>query len=179
MKYFIFAYLLVFSAVSNAETLREQFLKSGHSTPLIRDKSRSNDEVSSDKHGIQQVMVETSACFGNCPEYSISISADGMVEYIGYKNVEFIGSRIGHIDNWRIRPLFQFINDSKYFSMQYEYKRGITDHSSVYTMVKKASGESKIIRNYANSGPSSLWAIEELVEATAKNAKWQDQQNKN
>jgi len=53
------------------------------------------------------------------------------------------------------------------------YMRGITDSSTTYTMIVM-NGKQKIISDYARSGPTKLWAIEELIDHLLVGAKWID-----
>jgi hypothetical protein len=52
-----------------------------------------------------------------------------------------------------------------------EYSRMITDHATTYTTVVM-NGKRKVIRNYANAGPTALWAIEQLIDGLITKAQW-------
>lgn len=49
--------------------------------------------------------------------------------------------------------------------------RGVTDNPTTFTMVVM-NGKRKTIRNYANSGPTKLWAIEQLIDGLMSKGKW-------
>lgn len=175
MKYAAAIAMMVCAITVHAQSLQDQFPPTSMSkNPTGKDASRSHEMVENDNHGIHKAMVEHTACYGSCPVYSVSITKNGDVEYIGIRNVPFIGKRKGKLDKWYVRNLFQFINDSNYFAFQNSFSRPVTDHAYVYTQVVKVSGESKIILNYANSAPTIIWAIEETIDATAMKAVWDD-----
>ncbi len=111
-------------------------------------------------------------CMGTCPIFSITISADGAVEYTGSAYVEFIGSRTGNISKWEVEHLFDFINDTQFFSFRDKYTQNITDQESRYTTVKMFNGKTKTVENYANTAPVRLWALEELILGFEKKTKW-------
>jgi hypothetical protein len=58
--------------------------------------------------------------------------------------------------------------------MQFDdsYSREITDCATTYTMVVM-NGKRKTISNYANAGPTKLWAIEQLIDDLMAKAKWE------
>lgn len=174
MKYPMAIALMMCSLCVRAESLQEQFVKQKEPKPPIgRDASRSHETVENEKHGIKKVMMERTACYGSCPVYSVSITINGDVEYVGVKHVPFIGTRKGKIESWYVHQLFQFISDSNYFAYQSRFSRPITDNAFVYSQVVKVDGSSKIIQNYANSAPTVIWAIEELIDATGMKARWE------
>jgi hypothetical protein len=51
------------------------------------------------------------------------------------------------------------------------YTIAVTDNPTVYTTVVM-NGQRKIISNYANAGPKTLWAIEELIDHLLDKATW-------
>ena len=55
--------------------------------------------------------------------------------------------------------------------MRDEYETSVTDNPTVYAYIVM-SGKKKIIRNYANSGPTKLWAIQELIDKLLLEAEW-------
>jgi uncharacterized protein DUF6438 len=81
------------------------------------------------------------------------------------------GELTGKISQWELNSLLKFIKDSNYFSMRDEYETSVTDNPTVYTYIVM-SGKKKIIRNYANSGPTKLWAIQELIDKLLLEAEW-------
>ena len=52
-----------------------------------------------------------------------------------------------------------------------EYTSAITDLSTVYTSVVM-NGKRKVIRNYADTGPASLRAVEQRIDKIMSAAKW-------
>lgn len=56
--------------------------------------------------------------------------------------------------------------------MEDTYSCPVTDFPNVYTMVKMR-GKQKVVKNYANAGPSKLWAIEQLIDKLLLEAEWE------
>ena len=138
-------------------------------------KSRSHDEVNSTNHGITEVGIERTACFGRCPIYTFIIKSDGTFRYKGVEYVERKGEFTGTIPVEDFHRLAQFIRDSGYMELENEYSRPFGRDATIYTMVVK-NGKRKTVSNYANAGPTKLWAIESLIDDLLRNAQWRDSQ---
>ena len=136
-------------------------------------KSRSHDEVASTNHGITEIGIERGGCYGTCPIYTFIIKSDGTFRYKGMKYVEREGEFGGTIPVWYFHDLAQFIRDSGYTELEDSYSRTVTDNPTTYTMVVM-NGKPKTVSNYANSGPTKLWAIEQLIDNLMAKAKWDD-----
>jgi hypothetical protein len=134
-------------------------------------KSRSHDDVASTNHGITEIGIERTPCYGTCPIYTFIIKSDGTFRYKGEKFVERAGEFTGTIPVWHFHQLAQFIRDSGYAELENGYARAVTDNPTTYTMVVM-SGERKTVSNYANAGPTKLWAIEQLIDDLMSKARW-------
>lgn len=133
--------------------------------------SRVSEAVTSDDNGITEIGLERTTCYGTCPAYAVIIKKNGKFRYTGYKYVDKLGEHTGTVEGWELRNLLKFINDSQYDSLKYFYRSMMLDDAGVYTMVKKID-KFKVISNYANSGPTKLWAIEQLIDKLILTAKW-------
>lgn len=134
-------------------------------------KSRSHEEVQSTNHGITEIGIERTGCFGTCPSYTFVVKSDGAFRYKGERYAERAGSFTGRIETWRFHQLAQFIRDSGYMDLEDGYTRIITDSPTAFTTVVM-NGRRKVIRNYADAGPTKLWAIEQLIDDFMAKAEW-------
>src|SRR4051812_16934780 len=137
-------------------------------------KSRSNEDLASTNHGIIEIGIERTRCYGICPSYTLIIKNDGTFRYNG-DNVDRKGEFTGTIPVWDFHRLAQFIKDACYMELEDYYSRGITDNPTTYTMVVM-NGKRKTVSNYANAGPTKLWAIEQLIDDLMKKANWNPSQ---
>lgn len=122
-------------------------------------------------HGISEIGIERTSCLGKCPTYTFIVNSNGNFRYKGEKHVERAGEFTGKVSVWQFNELAQFILDSDYFGLKDSYRPSITDQATVYTTVV-ANGKRKVIRNYANGGPTKLWAIEQLIDKLMVTAEW-------
>ncbi len=160
---------------SFAGEISEIYFKN-QSTNSVEDR-RNNRAVTSDivstNYGITEIGIERSGCFGSCPAYTFIVKSDGSFHYKGENYAERKGDFTGTISVWEFNNLAQFIKESGFVDLKDTYMRGITDSSTTYTMIVM-NGKQKIISDYARSGPTKLWAIEELIDHLLVGAKWID-----
>jgi hypothetical protein len=69
--------------------------------------------------------------------------------------------------------LAQFFLEMQFDALNDEYSAGVTDAASTFTTAV-IGGKRKTIRNYANDGPSRLWAIERLLDGILSTVKWDE-----
>jgi hypothetical protein len=134
-------------------------------------KSRSHNDVASTNHGITEIGIERTGCYGSCPIYTFIVKSDGTFRYKGADYVERKGEFSGTIPIWYFHRLAQFVKDSGFTELEDDYSRMVTDNPTIYTMVIM-NGKRKTISNYADAGPTKLWAIEQLIDDLMAKAKW-------
>jgi hypothetical protein len=134
-------------------------------------KSRSHQQVESTNHGIVELGIERSGSVWGGPTYTFIAKSDGTCHYKGERDVKRTGEYSGTIPIWQFHDLAKFIRDSGYMGFEDEYSRGVTDCPTTYTSVL-LNGKHKVVRNYANAGPTTLWAIEQLIDDLMAKAEW-------
>lgn len=138
-------------------------------------KSQSLDASASTNHGIIEIGIERTTCFGTCPAYTFIVRSDGTFRYKGEKHVERIGDFTGTIPVFEFHQLAQFIRDSGYLELDDTYERGRYDSPTVFTSVL-TKGKRKVVSSNGDTGPSKLWAVEQLIDSAMRRAKWNDAQ---
>jgi hypothetical protein len=125
------------------------------------------------KHGIAEIGLERTRCLTNCPAYTVIINADGTFRYTGEYGVERIGEYTGRVSVGKLNQVMSFINESLFMGFEDTYSASFLDAPTTYVMVKKGN-QTKVIENYANSGPATLWAIEQLIDDLLETAEWDE-----
>jgi Domain of unknown function (DUF6438) len=125
------------------------------------------------KHGIAEIGLERTRCYANCPAYTVIIKADGTFRYTGEYGVERMGEHTGTVSVGSLNQVMSFINESLFFGFEDSYSANFLDAATTYIMAKKGN-ETKVIENYANSGPATLWAIEQLIDGLLETAEWDE-----
>jgi hypothetical protein len=124
-------------------------------------------------HGISEIGLERTMCFGTCPDYTVIIEKDGTVFYNGGQFAPRKGKWKGKVDPWRFDELARYISDLQFSKFADSYTANVTDMATVYTNVV-TNGKRKIVSNYARSGPASLWATEMLIDNLVEQTVWDE-----
>jgi len=124
------------------------------------------------KHVITEVGLERTACFGNCPVYTLVIQCDGNFRYHGEKWVRR-GDFTGKIAKGRWEKLVAAALDAGYMDLENDYDARVTDMPNVYTTVVM-DGKKKTIRDYANAAPEKLQEFERLLFESLEDARWNE-----
>ena len=125
------------------------------------------------KTNISEIGIERTRCYANCPAYTFIIQADGTFRYTGEYGVERLGEYTGTVEQGTLNQVLRFIDESDFMSFNSSYTTPFLDSATTYTLVTK-NDEQKVIENYANAGPATLWAIEKLVEGLLETAIWDE-----
>jgi hypothetical protein len=125
------------------------------------------------EHGVTEIGLERTACFGTCPVYTVILKSDGTVRYTGEEYVAHKGTRTGRISDWAFNQLAEYLVESGYPEMESNYEIPVADMATAYTtaVVKE---KRKIIRNYGDVGPSKLWALQQAIDGVLTEAEWDD-----
>jgi hypothetical protein len=125
------------------------------------------------QHGVDEIGLERTQCYAGCPAYTVVIKADGTFRYTGVADVERVGDYTGTVSVGALNQLMTFINESLFMGLEDTYTASFLDAATSYVMVKKGS-ETKVIENYANTAPTTVWAIEELIDDLLETAIWDE-----
>ena len=75
-------------------------------------------EYEDERHGIIQVGLERSPCFGECPVYAAVLHASGLVEYTGHEYVDLLGDHRRRVGLYEFQRLAQFIAGTRFWEMR-------------------------------------------------------------
>jgi hypothetical protein len=125
MKLLVTACLIIGCSTARAGEIRDLYGASGGSQKDVQ-KVDSLPFVHTD-HGITEIGIERTQCFGTCPIYAFVVKNDGTFRYTGEANVEHKGAHTGKIRNGAFDLLAQFIKDSGYMQL----KDGMTGGRSI------------------------------------------------
>ena len=122
-------------------------------------------------HGVTEIGLERTVCFGVCPAYTVVLKSDGTVRYTGEKYVTRKGTHQGRISEWDYNRLAELLLELGYADFANDYEIPVSDMSTTYTMAV-INGRRKVIRNYGDTGPLKLWAIQQAIDAVLHEAEW-------
>jgi hypothetical protein len=128
------------------------------------------------------ITLERTPCFGMCPMYKITISADGRVVFEGRNYVKKIGTAKSTILQQRLRELLAAFEKIGYFDLRDRYnepedgcKQWATDNPSAITSIR-INGKSKSVSHYYGCrGPevlAELRKLEQAIDDAVDSAQW-------
>lgn len=132
------------------------------------------------------ITLERGVCLGACPEYKLTVYADGKVTFDGLYSVKEMGVFKISISQKKVRQLIEAFEKANYFSLKDEYitkKDGcsdvLTDMPFVTTSII-TDGKSKSIKHYygceGNHGrliyPKGLTELENKIDKIVGTKRW-------
>ena len=134
------------------------------------------------------ITLRRSQCFGECPDYTVSIAADGTVTFEGREFVKTKGVAKGSISPDSVRQLIAAFENAQFFSLRDSYqsaKDGCpeewTDHPSAQTSLR-LNGKTKSIYHYHGcmeeggriTYPAVLTQLENRIDEIVGTKRWID-----
>lgn len=137
------------------------------------------------------ITLQRTACFGNCPDYTVTIDGKGNVHF-ATRDSEGPGAATVHrayspddgvlvsgvhtdaIDPQAVRELVAQFRAANFFSLKDEYIAPVTDSPS-YVLTFRAGTHSKTVVDYVGHAvrmPTSVTALEQAVDQTAGTGRW-------
>lgn len=154
-----------------AELGREAQYPRRHDLPTWR----TCEEFDDQSHGITQVGLERSPCFGDCPVYTALIHVSGLIEYQGRMYVERLGEHRGRVNLYDFQRLAQFIAGTRFWQMEsyYDFRNAVVTDCAGACVLVATPTRRKLVSNYADAGPPELWAIAGLIDLLMHRAEWE------
>jgi Domain of unknown function (DUF6438) len=133
------------------------------------------------------IILERGICFGTCPAYKLTITANGSVEFEGRHYVKKKGIVRATISREQLKRLIAEFEKASYLKLQDRYvgeKDGcatvLTDDSTVITSITIA-GKTKSVEHYHGcEGPlvlEQLTVLENRIDEVVNAPQWFDENN--
>lgn len=127
-------------------------------------------EQNSNPYADSTIEMNTTPCFGACPEYDIIIKGDGTANYVGKRHAPRAGKFTKQLSPEETKALFDAFAAVNFFDFEDEYTSTISDLSTTYISFSH-DGQSKKIKDYYGA-PDELDKLENRVEEIAKSDGW-------
>jgi hypothetical protein len=121
------------------------------------------------------ITLRRSECFGVCPVYSLSVSGDGTVSYVGTSYVKVRGVASGQISVSDVQELVNEMWDAGYFEMMEPSPctSSFTDAPSVITSLRLGRETHRVEHYHGNPcSPASLTTLEDRIDEVAGSERW-------
>jgi Domain of unknown function (DUF6438) len=127
-----------------------------------------------------KITLERTECFGFCPVYKLTITADGAVVFEGRRFVKQEGATVkSAISGERLKQLMAEFDRVKFFSLEDDYSEirlsCPTDQPSAITSIR-INGKSKTVNHYLGCRepkvPKELTELENKIDEIVNTAQW-------
>ena len=129
-----------------------------------------------------EVELERRGCFGRCPSYRVSLSADGQVRFFGERHVGSLGEHQAQVAVETVAALRAELQREPYASLNGRYTpsdprcgSAATDMASVSMSIREAD-VTRNIDHYlgCSQAPASLRALAKAIDDVSGSARWID-----
>jgi len=128
------------------------------------------------------ITLRRTDCFYTCPDYLVTITADGTVKYEGYANVGVKGTFQTQISREKVQLLVAAFRKAKFFSLRDSYssfedcRMTNADAPSATTSIR-INGKSKSVEHYLGCRPKrgsvrALFKLENEIDEIACTDQW-------
>lgn len=128
------------------------------------------------------ITLERTVCYGTCPSYKLTISADGAVLFEGRRFVKKVGTFQSSISQEKLRELIDRFEKINYFQLGNRYEQPsdgcaevVTDHPSANTSIR-INGKSMSVRHYYGCTGlevlDELTKLEQAIDDAVESAQW-------
>jgi hypothetical protein len=116
------------------------------------------------------VVLDRTKCFGLCPDYSVTVQADGSVVFEGRHLTNVKGKTSGTIDRAKLVEIAREIKKADFFSLDPSYSEDVTDDPT-YTLAVVMGGKSKQVKSYATR-PIRLGILMNRIDQILNTEQW-------
>ncbi len=120
------------------------------------------------------ISLARSACYGFCPIYSVAITSEGEITYVGQGFVNVVGQQRATIPRADVATLLARFDAIGFDALRNEYRASITDIPT-YTIALERNGQRKVVVDYGGLSagmPASVRELEDEIDRVAGTARW-------
>ncbi len=116
------------------------------------------------------VEMEKGPCFGDCPMFTLTVYANGLVQYRGEEYTDKEGTHLKTISQNDLRKLIKAFRDTNFFGFENAYPSNIPDRQTV-TITFYDDNQVKTVAGKDNR-PEQLLALQQLLDEIAESEDW-------
>lgn len=121
-----------------------------------------------------RIRLERTACYGWCPVYTVEVSGDGTVTFVGERFVAAKGTHAAKIPREKVEALYRAFAKADFFWTNDRYEGAITDMPTQIISIA-FDGHHKTVVDYAGHTagmPKAIDELEDMVDQVAGTAVW-------
>jgi len=120
------------------------------------------------------ITLTRTVCFGFCPAYTVTITSEGDVRYVGERFVNVAGTQTATIPRADVERLLQRFDAIGFDNLRNEYRAQVTDLPTT-TITLERNGRRKTVVDYGGTGagmPEAVRALQDEIDRVANTARW-------
>jgi len=126
-----------------------------------------------------EVELRRSGCYGRCPAYRVSLRGDGMVTFVGERDVGSIGEHQAQVSAEAVAALQAQLRSAPFSSLKGRYTpddprcgQVVSDMASVSIVI--SDGGTRQIEHYlgCSNAPASLYTLAQAIDEATGSARW-------
>lgn len=115
--------------------------------------------------------LETTACYGTCPVYTLEIFSDGETKLTGKQHIDKIGAYKAYLNEERLNSIIESFNQASFFEFKDSYRSLYKDLPTKYISYNK-DDKTKTVMAYDNI-PKELTKLIEILEKLVEELEWE------
>lgn len=148
------------------------FCSCGYAPSQSSDRAQSSSKTEGTE--VTEIVLERSACFGECPAYKVAFRLDGSAIYTGEAYTPYIGNYVPDGDSYsrnHFERLRHWLEAQRFFDMREDYDENLVDSSKI-TITATRNGKKKTVVGDSSRSPIELWGIAMAIDGVASNITW-------
>lgn len=120
------------------------------------------------------ITLTRGVCFGFCPDYTVTITADGAVTYVGRRFVNVTGEQHATIPRADVQRLLAQFDRINFTSLNDAYRANVTDLPT-YSVTLVRNGQRKSVVDYGGLSagmPQSVRDLQQEIDRVAQTGQW-------
>lgn len=124
--------------------------------------------------GPVEISLSRGVCFGFCPDYTVTITGDGEVTYVGRRFVNVVGERRATIPRADVERLLRRFDEIGFDGLRDVYRAQVTDLPT-YSISITRGGRRKVVVDYGGVSagmPEAVRDLQDEIDRVAGTAQW-------
>lgn len=120
------------------------------------------------------ISLARSGCYGFCPVYTVRITGEGDVTYVGQRFVNVVGEQHASVPREAVRALVARFDAAGFEGLRDSYEARVTDLPT-YTLSLERDGRRKTVSDYGGLSagmPEAVRALQQEVDRVAGTERW-------
>jgi Domain of unknown function (DUF6438) len=124
--------------------------------------------------GEVEITLSRSVCYGFCPDYTVTVTGEGEVRYVGRAFVNVVGEARASVPRAEVAALLARFDAIGFERLRDEYRAEVTDNPT-YVVTLTRNGRSKRVEDYVGIAvgmPESVRELQTEIDRVAGTARW-------